>query len=297
MLYRHAIVVLAMQAFGGLAVAGASPVGTWIDHTGQGAVEITKCNDRLCGRIVWLKSAENLATCDVQVIGNVKSAPAGKWGGGWIYDPDTKSKYDVELTPMGDSKLKVLGYVGIKTFGETMTWTRAPANLQRCATQQVPIETAQVLPPDARALPAAPAGPVDRTAPPAATETNRTETAQSQPPSTVASATARPTAGAQATTAIPVPAALPTTPTLETAALQPVGRARTVGKSSSSVRTAQSRKYADKAAPAPSKRRETRTTRSAGQQYGPDAYGVAVYRLKRGCQMTVASVGSFRFPC
>jgi hypothetical protein len=30
------------------------------------------------------------------------------------------------------SKLKVVGYAGTKLFSETMVWTRAPADLQRC---------------------------------------------------------------------------------------------------------------------------------------------------------------------
>ena len=36
-------------------------VGTWIDDTGDGAVEIAQCGDRLCGRIVWLKSPNDKA--------------------------------------------------------------------------------------------------------------------------------------------------------------------------------------------------------------------------------------------
>ena len=32
-----------------------SPLGVWIDHTGRGAVEITDCGGKLCGRIVWVK--------------------------------------------------------------------------------------------------------------------------------------------------------------------------------------------------------------------------------------------------
>jgi uncharacterized protein (DUF2147 family) len=122
-----------------MAVAGASsafaagnPIGTWIDHTGRGAVEITDCGGALCGRIVWLKSDGDQEACGMQVIGNAKPVAGGKWDGGWIYDPEAQAKYDVELTPIGEQKLKVLGYAGMKMLGETMTWTRAPADLRRC---------------------------------------------------------------------------------------------------------------------------------------------------------------------
>jgi uncharacterized protein (DUF2147 family) len=114
------------------ALAAADPIGTWIDHTGRGAVEISACNGSLCGRIVWLKSAGDQEACGIQVIGNARPVAGGKWDGGWIYDPEANAKYDVELTPLGDNKLKVLGYAGTKMFGETMMWTRAPADLTRC---------------------------------------------------------------------------------------------------------------------------------------------------------------------
>ena len=72
--------------------------------------------------------------CNFQIIGDVKPVAGGKWDGGWIIDPekDPKQKYDVEITPLGDQKLKVMGYAGIKFLSETMIWTRAPADLKRC---------------------------------------------------------------------------------------------------------------------------------------------------------------------
>ena len=85
-----------------------SPTGLWYDHTGRGAVEITDCNGKLCGRIVWVKDANHKEGCGFQIIGDVKPVAGGKWDGGWIIDPekDPKHKYDVEITPQGD-KLKV----------------------------------------------------------------------------------------------------------------------------------------------------------------------------------------------
>src|SRR5262245_14879461 len=110
-----------------------SPLGVWYDHTGRGAVEITDCNGKLCGRIVWVKDASHKEGCGLQIFGDVKPVAGGKWDGGWIIDPekDLKTKYDVEITPQGD-KLKVMGYAGVKFLSETMIWTRAPANLQKC---------------------------------------------------------------------------------------------------------------------------------------------------------------------
>jgi uncharacterized protein (DUF2147 family) len=118
----------------GVAVAS-NPIGVWIDHTGRGAVEITDCNGKLCGRLVWFKDAKHVKDgCNFQIIGNVKPVGRNKWDGGWIVDPDKNpnKKYDVEITPLSDQKLRVMGYAGMKFLSETMTWTRAPADLKKC---------------------------------------------------------------------------------------------------------------------------------------------------------------------
>jgi len=109
-----------------------TPYGVWIDHTGRGAVEITECGANLCGRIVWLKDAANKKGCGIQIIGNAKPMGKGRWDGGWIYDPEKRAKYDVELKPIGTDKLRVLGYMGTKLFSETMIWKRPTTELERC---------------------------------------------------------------------------------------------------------------------------------------------------------------------
>ena len=121
-----------VAASAGGAAAASGPIGTWVDHSGEGAVEIVECGGKLCGRIVWLKNAANQETCNLQVIGNAKPSNGAKWDGGWIYDPESKSKYDVEITPTGEDRLRVFGYAGMRMFGETMIWTRAPGDLKRC---------------------------------------------------------------------------------------------------------------------------------------------------------------------
>lgn len=111
--------------------ADEGPLGVWIDHTGRGAVEITKCGEALCGKVVWVADKENAKGCGLEILGNVKPMGDGTYDEGWIYDPDRDAKFDVELVPEGNGKLTVVGYKGIKLFSETFTWTRAPDNLER----------------------------------------------------------------------------------------------------------------------------------------------------------------------
>lgn len=130
--------------FAGSAAANPDPRGVWIDHTGRGAVEITDCDEGLCGKLVWLKDADNAQACGIQILGEVKPVGSGVWDKGWIYDPEQDAKYSVELKPMGEDQLRVMGYLGTKLLSETMVWKRAPADLERCSAEGT---TAAVTPP------------------------------------------------------------------------------------------------------------------------------------------------------
>ncbi|HXF53448.1 MAG TPA: DUF2147 domain-containing protein [Hyphomicrobiaceae bacterium] len=127
--------------------------GVWYDDTGQGAVEIAPCGDRLCGRIVWLRSPTDAAgrplvddlnpdparrgqpICGLYVIGELKRQRDGSWDQGWIYDPKVGKAYDVELRLRAADTLQVTGYLGVKFLSETLIWKRAPDNLRRCDIQ------------------------------------------------------------------------------------------------------------------------------------------------------------------
>lgn len=117
----------------GSAYAASPPTGLWLDETGRGAVEITECGGALCGHVAWVKNPKEADGCGTQILGDVKPVGTDKWDGGWIYDPDEGSKYDVELTPVGTDKLRVMGYAGTKLLSQTMMWKRAPDGLVKCS--------------------------------------------------------------------------------------------------------------------------------------------------------------------
>ena len=134
----------AVAAFVLLAVAGntqdtaKSVNGVWIDHTGQGAVEIAPCGDRVCGRVVWLKnparrSRTGKPICGTQVLGELRQMAADAWESGWIYNPEDEEKFSAALKLTSPDKLIVTGYLGIKLLGETFTWQRATSALDHCA--------------------------------------------------------------------------------------------------------------------------------------------------------------------
>lgn len=128
--------VAALVAWAAPAGAGTEPTGVWVNDTGRGAIEIKDCGGKLCGHVVWTKDESDLKGCGKQIIGEAGPAGKGLWDGGWIYSPEKKRKYDVELKPLADGTLRVKGYAGTKIFSKTMIWTPAPADLVRCSTTQ-----------------------------------------------------------------------------------------------------------------------------------------------------------------
>jgi uncharacterized protein (DUF2147 family) len=125
--------------------AAADVTGVWIDHTGQGAVEIAPCGanggnpgNRVCGRVVWLKNPEHRSVsgkriCGTQVLGDLRKEAANTWDSGWIYNPEDEERFSASLQLANADTMKVTGYLGIKLLGETFTWKRATTTLEPCA--------------------------------------------------------------------------------------------------------------------------------------------------------------------
>jgi uncharacterized protein (DUF2147 family) len=136
---RAALACLAML-IAGVAVAqtpSADVTGLWIDHTGQGAVEIAHCGSRVCGRVVWLKNPDHRSRsgkriCGAQVLGDLQPRPDNAWEEGWIYNPEDEERFSAALKLANANTLIVTGYLGIKLLGETFTWKRSPGPLDRC---------------------------------------------------------------------------------------------------------------------------------------------------------------------
>lgn len=125
---------LAVALLPAAAAAASEPTGVWLNDTGRGAIEIKPCGGALCGHVVWVKDGSDAKGCGRQIIGDARKAGASTWDNGWIYSPERKKRYDVELKPLDGDRLRVTGYAGSKFFSKTMIWKRAPDDLQRCGT-------------------------------------------------------------------------------------------------------------------------------------------------------------------
>ncbi|MGB3181795.1 MAG: DUF2147 domain-containing protein [Cyclobacteriaceae bacterium] len=118
-------------------------VGVWFNEEKDAKIEIYKCGDEYCGKIIWLKEPnredgsekldrENPSAklrkrkiMGLQILEGFEYDEDGEYEDGEIYDPKKGKTYDclMELSDNG-KKLDVRGYVGFSLIGRTTTWSR-----------------------------------------------------------------------------------------------------------------------------------------------------------------------------
>jgi uncharacterized protein (DUF2147 family) len=113
-----------------------SVLGDWKNPTGS-VIHIGKCGGDLCLTLLAISpqspthfddhnpdaSMRSRSICGLRIGSGFHESGAGHADGGSLYDPKTGKTYHGEMTADGD-KLDLRGYVGIKMFGRSETWTR-----------------------------------------------------------------------------------------------------------------------------------------------------------------------------
>ncbi len=131
-------------------VVAATPVGLWYAEGGAAQVAVEPCGDRLCGRVVWLRSPFDEDGCELrdhnnpdsglrdrlvaglEILRDLSPRADGAWSGGKIYDPGSGRVYACTLALEGENRLLLRGYVGIPLLGRTTTWIRVGAKRRVC---------------------------------------------------------------------------------------------------------------------------------------------------------------------
>ncbi|WP_119462540.1 DUF2147 domain-containing protein [Rhodospirillaceae bacterium SYSU D60014] len=119
----------------------ADPQGVWLTEDKDAALTITKCNSRLCGRIIWLESATDRSgsprldqnnpdpakqtqpICGLVVITGLEPSGPDRWDGS-VYNPQDGKTYSGYITVLSDTTLALRAYIGLPIFGKSQTWTR-----------------------------------------------------------------------------------------------------------------------------------------------------------------------------
>lgn len=118
-------------------------LGNYATQDWDSIVNLYKCGDKLCGRIVWLKepnypagdkmagkpkvdrnnpeaSKQNRKIMGMNLVWGF-TWDGEKWSGGKIYNPKDGKTYSCWMKLNG-KKLTVRGYVGISALGKTVIW-------------------------------------------------------------------------------------------------------------------------------------------------------------------------------
>jgi uncharacterized protein (DUF2147 family) len=146
-------IVCAVAFVAAVAAAGAqaqTPEGRWLTEAKDGVVELYRCGDALCGRLVWFRmrslqdnpqaldihnptpALRNRSLCGLAILSDFRADGPGRWSGGSAYDPASGHTYSGQMTLEADGRLNMRGYVGITLFGRSEDWTRYTQPIAHC---------------------------------------------------------------------------------------------------------------------------------------------------------------------
>ena len=116
-------------------------LGEWYTDGDESVVEIYKCGDLYCGKIVWLsepltedgekktdqnnpdESQRDREIIGMDIVRDFAYSGRSSWGGATIYDPNKGKTYKCKAKLKGD-KLKIRGFIGVSVLGRTTVWRR-----------------------------------------------------------------------------------------------------------------------------------------------------------------------------
>jgi uncharacterized protein (DUF2147 family) len=140
-----------MVFFSAATAFGATPgdvLGPWKTAGDSSELEIFRCGDKLCGKVVWLKNPNYVNSKDgpvgtpkidrknpdpalrnrpiigLQVIDGLTGAGENRWEKGACYDPESGTTYKCKIHLVSPDRLEVRGFVGFSLFGRTYVLTR-----------------------------------------------------------------------------------------------------------------------------------------------------------------------------
>jgi len=128
---RHLVAglfVIAVYIGAGCTAIGAdavAPEGTWI-IADRVALQTFDCDGLLCGKVVWLRNPalRTAAMCGRTIVWGLKMTEPAQWSGGWFFDPEDGTTYNVSARIEGADQIVARIYKAIAWLGRTEILTR-----------------------------------------------------------------------------------------------------------------------------------------------------------------------------
>jgi len=124
-------------------------LGVWFNGEKDAKIEIVKCAEKYCGKIIWLKepnypegskdgtpgtqkldhnnpdpALKKAPIIGLSIVHDFSYAGENLWKDGKVYDPKNGKTYKGKMTLISPQQLDLRGYIGISLLGRTTTWTR-----------------------------------------------------------------------------------------------------------------------------------------------------------------------------
>ena len=124
-------------------------LGVWFNGEKDAKIEIGKCAEKYCGKIIWLKepnypggskdgtpgtpkldhnnpdpALKKAPIIGLSIVHEFSYAGENLWKDGKVYDPKNGKTYKGKMTLVAPAQLDLRGYIGISLLGRTTTWTR-----------------------------------------------------------------------------------------------------------------------------------------------------------------------------
>lgn len=142
---RCAVAAAVLLTIAAAPASAADVTGYWATNKPGSIVEILPCGERICGRLVTLRSGgmttdlnnkdadkRDRPLCQLMLMTGFTRTSDTTWEEGSIYDPESGNTYAARMTLTAPDKLDLRGYIGIPLFGRTETWRRAEAPASPC---------------------------------------------------------------------------------------------------------------------------------------------------------------------
>jgi len=117
-------------------------LGVWMGESEKIAIEIYRCEEYLCGKIVWVikpyrnngefkrdkrnpdPALRQRGYCGIEVIQGLRGKNDRVWQRGKFYYPKKGTTFDLDIALQDDGRLELRAYLGIRLLGKSETWYR-----------------------------------------------------------------------------------------------------------------------------------------------------------------------------
>ena len=144
------LVALCALAMVAAAQPGSSPEGRWLTEKKNGIIEIFRCGNNLCGRLLWFRikpgdsnqqgvdlenpdpKQRNRPLCGLVFMSGFKPDGPNGWEDGRVYNSDDGNTYHATMTLQPDGRLRLHGYIVVTLIGASELWTRHAGPVPPC---------------------------------------------------------------------------------------------------------------------------------------------------------------------